>query len=402
MIELVLVSAFVLLVIAAGGLFHMLNSRHMLVWLPQYLRQTMRRKPPVSRPVHVLFCFVDHYEPQWLRPDYATEVSRVDSWVDGYPKIADRHKDADGVVPQHSFFYPEEEYREEHLAKLADLCRRGYGEIEVHLHHHEDTAENFRTTLAEFVRKLHDNHGAFSRDPDTGQLSWAFIHGNWSLCNSLPGGFACGINEELPILRELGCYCDMTLPSAPSPAQTSTINSIYYAEDKPGQPKSHDTGVPVRVGGSPSGDLMIVQGPLALNWRRRKRGIFPSIENGDIKNDNPPTPDRIDLWIDAGVHVEGRPEWRFVKVHTHGAQEGDMATCLGEPSDMMYDYLETKYNDGKDYVLHYVTAREMYNIVKAAEAGETGNPGNYRDYRLPKPSYIKSGEAFVPLASGDA
>jgi hypothetical protein len=33
--------------------------------------------------------------------------------------------------------------------------------------------------------------------------------------------------------------------------------------------------------------------------------------------------------------------------------------------------------------LHYVTAREMVNIVRAAEDGAHGNPGAYRDYGLP-------------------
>jgi hypothetical protein len=51
----------------------------------------------------------------------------------------------------------------------------------------------------------------------------------------------------------------------------------------------------------------------------------------------------------------------------------------------MYSYLERSYNDGRDYVLHYVTARETYNIIKAAEAGKTGNPGDYRDFILPPP-----------------
>jgi hypothetical protein len=34
-------------------------------------------------------------------------------------------------------------------------------------------------------------------------------------------------------------------------------------------------------------------------------------------------------------------------------------------------------------VLHYVTAREAYNLVKAAEAGCTGDPEQYRDYLIP-------------------
>ena len=44
---------------------------------------------------------------------------------------------------------------------------------------------------------------------------------------------------------------------------------------------------------------------------------------------------------------------------------------------------ESKYNYGVNYKLHYVTAREAYNIVKAAEAGKAGNPGEYRDFVIP-------------------
>ena len=54
----------------------------------------------------------------------------------------------------------------------------------------------------------------------------------------------------------------------------------------------------------------------------------------------------------------------------------------------MFTYLESKYNDGKNYVLHYVSAREMYNIAVAAEAGKTGNPGEYRDFKIPRPGYL--------------
>jgi hypothetical protein len=37
------------------------------------------------------------------------------------------------------------------------------------------------------------------------------------------------------------------------------------------------------------------------------------------------------------------------------------------------------------YRLHYVTAREMANIVRAAEEGKAGNAGDYRDFSLPRP-----------------
>ena len=63
-----------------------------------------------------------------------------------------------------------------------------------------------------------------------------------------------------------------------------------------------------------------------------------------------------------------------------------MDTLLGPKTDAMHAYLEDTYNDGVRHVLHYVTAREVYNIVKAAEAGKSGNPNQYRDYALAPPA----------------
>src|SRR5690606_8017581 len=112
---------------------HYIRARNMQIWLLGYLRR--RPRPKVAGPTHVMFCFVDHYEPMHGRPDLETQRARVDRWCRDYRTLADRHRDADGRRPQHGFFYPEEEYLEEHLAKLEQLCRDGYGEIEVHLHH---------------------------------------------------------------------------------------------------------------------------------------------------------------------------------------------------------------------------------------------------------------------------
>ena len=376
-------AAFALLLMVAVAVTLAIRARNMQIWLGSYFR---RRPPRVTdKPVHVMFCFVDHFEPAWGKVDLATQRARVDRWCLDYRKLADAHRDADGRPPQHTFFYPEEEYHEEHLKKLASLCADGYGEIEIHLHHDNDTPENFTATIDRFNKLLHERHNALPRDPQTGQLRFGFIHGNWCLDNSRADGRWCGINNELILLRELGCYADFTLPSAPSETQTRMINAIYYATDDPVKPKSHDTGELVRVGGKASGDLLIVQGPLGLNWRNRRFGIVPRIENADVRHACPPTPDRVDAWIDIGVHVEGRPEWVFVKIHTHGTQERDMDTLLGDAADRMHRHLEQNYNDGKRYVLHYVTAREVYNIIKAAEAGLTGNPHDYRDYELPRP-----------------
>ncbi len=331
----------------------MLKNIHL--WLPGYLA---RRAPAAVEPTHVFFCFCDHYEPLW---NNGNGLQRIRYWREHYPS---RFRDVDGRPPQHTFFYPAEEYRPELLDSVAQFCRQGYGEVEIHLHHDNDTAENLRATLNDFKSKL-AGHGFLS------QGRYGFIHGNWALDNSRRDGRWCGVNNELQVLRETGCYADFTLPSAPSDCQTRTVNSIYYATDDPTRPKSHDTGPPVRVGGQATGDLMIVQGPLALNWGRRK------IENADVAGYSPATPDRVALWMKQRISVVGKPDWVFVKVHTHGCQERNFGAVLDGTLHEMLAKLPVK--------LQYVTAREVYNLVKAAEAGRTGEPGQYRDFILPPP-----------------
>ena len=80
--------------------------------------------------------------------------------------------------------------------------------------------------------------------------------------------------------------------------------------------------------------------------------------------------------------MKGRPNWIIIKLHTHGGPEENQEVLLGPAMDKMYSYLETQYNDGQRYKLHYCTARELYNIIKAAEAGEEGDPRQYRNYLI--------------------
>jgi hypothetical protein len=378
-------------IVAAGAVFaDFLRRRHVMQWLPGYLRARRRPPAPASGTTHLMFCFVDHFEPGWKRPGVAAETARVARWSRDYPTLAGKFLDADGAHPKHTFFFPEEEYRVEHLDALSDICARGFGEIEVHLHHDRDTSDGLRSKLRGFVDLLHSRHGALPVDPATGRVMWGFIHGNWCLDNSRPDGRWCGVNDELQVLKECGCYADFTLPSAPSDTQTSTVNSIYYATDDPLRPKSHDTGVEVVVGGSASGDLLIVQGVLGFDWSSRKFGILPRIENSDVRAGQPPSPSRVDSWVKLAPTVAGRPEWKFIKIHTHGAPEKQADELLGARMEEMHAYLDRRYNDGRNFALHYVSAREMYNIIKAAESGAQGNPGAYRDFQLPRPAFVPS------------
>ena len=85
------------------------------------------------------------------------------------------------------------------------------------------------------------------------------------------------------------------------------------------------------------------------------------------------------------IHLPGRPEWVFVKVHTHGAADRNLAGLLGGGFEALFSDLERRYNDGRRWRLHYVTARELYNIIKAAEAGHTGDPSDYRNFAIAPP-----------------
>jgi len=57
---------------------------------------------------------------------------------------------------------------------------------------------------------------------------------------------------------------------------------------------------------------------------------------------------------------------------------------LSVSADVMCAYLEHEYRNRAGYCLHYVTARELYNLIKAAESGLSGDPGPYLDYVIPR------------------
>jgi hypothetical protein len=352
-------------------------------WLPTYVCETgMRGAPTRGEPVHLLLCIADHFEPKrgGAPPDVA--LARVERWVRDYPHLFGGFRDNDGRTPRHSFFYPIEEYEPEYLDALAGLCTAGFGEVEVHLHHDHDTAEKLRVTLQGFKELLAERHGLLARHRETGELAYGFIHGNWALDNSRPDGRWCGVNNELDILRGTGCYADFTLPSAPSPTQTRKINSIYYAVGAAHRRKSHDWGIDAGVAGRPENGLMLIQGPLALNWDRRKWGLVPRVENACLQGNQPPSFERLDLWLKARVQVPTRPDWFFVKLHTHGANEANQPVLLGEPMLRFHEGLARRAKDDPNFHYHYVTAREMYNLARAAEAGWKESVTEALDFEL--------------------
>lgn len=369
--------------LATWRLWLAVRERGLDRWVPAALASPPRRAPldDPHHPLEVFIAICDHYEPEWGAAEPATALERVREWRDNYPRLFDEFRDVDGRPPQHTFFFPQDQYRPEYLDALAELIRRGYGDADIHLHHHDDTPDGLREKLSSFRDALFHRHGLLRRDPRLGQIVYGFIHGNWALCNSRRDGRWCGVDHEIPILLETGCYADFTFPSAPSDTQTRTINSIYYAADRPGCRKSHDTGIPAAVGHpSPANSLLMIQGPLAFDFRRRKWGVLPKIENGDLLASHPPSIERLPAWLSAGVTVAGRPQWRFVKLHTHGCKPANQRMWLGEAAQRFHADLAEFHRQHPGLRYHYVTAWEMAQLVHQAEQTQT-NAG-----RISRPS----------------
>ncbi len=351
---------------------------------------------PAQEPKHALFAFVDHFEP------WANQPGEIELWVEPYMQMAEHHADADGRNPIHSYFLwfrrtYDGYHPDEALIRLNEVTYRGFGEIEYHLHHGlpdermrrapEAAAEVVAMTA--LVRDVFSSRGALITAEVVPKFRFGFIHGKWALDNSRGGnpdgnGFHrqyCGVNEELVLLKELGAYADFTFP-AWGMMEPTIFDSIFYAKDdpEPASYKNPDNITLVEAGFPPSGDLMIIEGPKA------------PYTNTVIDGQYPATLTRMHMWVGQNVHVIGQDNWVFVKVFTHGLMgnifppSDTWNAYFGPIMDQFYTDIEAAYNDGSNWKLHYVSAREMYNIAKAAEAGMTGDPNLYRDFTIKRPA----------------
>ena len=388
MVEVIIISVFFIVVFV-----YITVHKKLHLWIFSYCKQRFLSAVTYKKKLserHIIICICDHFDFGSKGAYVPGEEDIIKRWEIEFPKLSEKHRDSNGIKLKHTWFFPPHYNRADYLERLVKLCSKGYGEIELHLHHDHippfpDTSETLRKKIRDCIND-YSRFGVFCLP--NGQRTFGFIHGDWALDNSRDGKY-CGVNDEIRILAEEGCYADFTFPSLHE-AQPRQINSIYYVKDDPLRPKSYNTGIDVKVGGKASGDLMLIQGPIGLRFKK-KFGIpfFPAVEAAELQGGSVLSLQRMAAWLKAHIHVKGRPEWIFVKLHTHGAMRQNFEHNLGNMADCFFAEIEKKYNNSEDGYLHYVTAREMYNIIKAAEAGESGNPGDYRDYIIPQFIYLK-------------
>jgi hypothetical protein len=357
--------------------------RQYYIFLPDYVRSVFRPVPATPGPTHVFFLFADHFEPLF-------SVERTRQWADRYRAMALQHRDSTGRPVQHTWFYPGDQFEPRILGILGQLMAAGLGEVEFHYHHANDSPESLRVGLKSAIARFQTF--GFLKTVD-GRTAFAFVHGNEGLDNA--DGELCGVNDELRILRSFGCFADYTFPAVYHSAQPPFVNRLYAARDDP-QPKSYRTEWPLLDLKRGAADLMIFQGPLVLapSWNLRR--LFIDVDDGNIHAAMPASATRVRRWVNARVHVAQRPDWVFVKVFAHGVSSiEDEDEVVGEHFESALTALEQHYNDGQRYVLHYVTAREAYNLAMAAASGATGSPSAYLDGEIPP--YVASAHRIVEL-----
>lgn len=369
---------------------YLTKFRWSLPWLARYpwARTRAFLERTAFEKKHVIVTVANHFEPAWSNNgflDHKRQLERMREYHRMARSIGEAVTDADGTKFRHTNFYPAEQYDADILTIMAEMQAEGLGEVEVHLHHEgdqPDTPENTRRAIETFRDTLAERHECLSRMSGDEIPRYAFVHGNLALANSC-GGAYCGVDNEMEILRDTGCYVDMTLPSAPDQSQVPVLNQIYECALPMHEAAPHRRGNRKSVDGNPLSLPLIFTGPLVLYMNRRNAGFpLPRIDDGALAANQPLDRQRFDRWMSANITVAGRSDWIFVKLYCHGFFDHDQAACIGEDAKRFFGEMVEESNKSGRFKVHFATAREAFNMVSAAIDGRKGEPGQFRDYKL--------------------
>lgn len=383
---LILIALVVLISIPAAYFASKIYQYNVQHWFPQYIIETIDGRyseDRLSQVEHIMFIIVDHHEPGCNQKD----IDFSKNWVERYSENVQGITDDYGRKFQYTWFYPWDHRCEAVMYNLNSMVFDDYGEIEFHWHHGNDTNESFTAKLDDGI-KWFNSFGALRPVGESVKPQFAFIHGNWALDNSTTEKH-CGVNREIDILQRAGSYADFTFSTLSTMAQPAMFNRIYYAIDSDSN-KSYDTGEEASKNVQGAG-YMIFQGPSSFDPTDLR------FEVGALEKKSHYKPHRSDLWLRHSSFVKGKPEWRFIKVHTHGITASNV--ILGKELHQMASDL-SKLAKGHGAKLHYVTTREAYNLVKAAEAGASGDPHDLLDFNLLPPlnKFVNLSQRFEDIS----
>ena len=186
--------------------------------------------------------------------------------------------------------------------------------------------------------------------------------GRW-ITRSLMNGEWCGLNGEIALLRDLGCYADFTMPSLPSAAKGRVVNQIYWCTNNgDNKPRSFDRGMRATVGGGDQGDLLMINGPIGVRFHGR---LMPRMKKGEIAGYDMPTPSRVRQWFDRAPSIG---DDLFLKLYAHGAPEGNLRPLLNGGLRNLYTWLAEEA-DRRGIEIHWTTAWQMYQAAVELTCG---------------------------------
>ncbi|MDR0305742.1 MAG: hypothetical protein LBI42_02775 [Chitinispirillales bacterium] len=365
------VSIFFLLCIAALlYVFNRIRRSSTGRWLVSYIKRERRKKFWIGdEPVHLHVAFCNHLSP--FRNNVNQEIAehRIVTWGREYSRFASEHRDSQGRQPVHTFFYDESGYNPRFVDTLYKMCKAEIADVEILLRQKNDTSESFKRKLEGFRDVLFHHHGLLRRVGED-KIFFGFIYDGSAQSSSQLQKQFYDLKQKSLILKECGCYADFTFPSTPDTAQPPVINSIFFSDTADTKNNLYERGCRASIHNWSEEDLLIIQGPLGVNWRNRRLCLFPRIETGEISSRNRFTPHRAKLWLDTPAQIEGAPGHIFLKLHTYGAVDSTVRYLFGE-SGMhdLYGYLEKTFHCNQGFFLHYVSAYEMYRRVQAVCQG---------------------------------
>lgn len=351
-------------VLAVAAILRYLSGKSSGKWIVPYLKSLKRKgRSQSEEPINLYLCICDHFQPFWGHVSQEIAEHRVVTWCKEYEKIVLGHFDSRGRSPVHTFFYDVMHYNPQLIDNLRKLHREGIGDVEIMVDYLNDSITDFQRRIEEFRDVLFFRHGLLRKDSKG--VEYGFIHGYTALRKFYNSGSWHNALKKITVLKRTGCYADFTYPSSANIIQPPMVNRLYFAADCSRNEGVGELGFPAVKNLWTDDALLLVQGPLSINWKRKRWGILPGFENGELSFLNRFSPERVKLWIKSAIGIEGISNHVFIKLFTTGGIDHNIRYFLGEEGlSFLWSYLEKEYNDGIRYKLHYVSAWEMYKIIR--------------------------------------
>jgi len=344
----------------------------------------LRRRPQrlVENPLgtrHVMVALCNRLSSSASNSDKSAILRR---WFGEYAGLREGSPRISSFSLKHTFFLSPGEASAPWVPELAALCRAA--ECEIELASPRDTkSANQRRDLMEAGKETLAQSGWLGRDP-SGSARFCFVH-------RAEGSSAFGLEDQAGMLRDAGCAASFPFDLRPGMLPEEFENSlVYFHESEAAGPRQGLRRVRAEreTRGSDRAGLLVVPPPFCPESSRKTFGFRPEIDQGEIGAAAFPTADRLHRWLECRMTVEARPNWLFVVLHIDGFAPENAGMLFGEPMREFTRKLRSMAARDRTLCFHGVAARELVNILHAAEAGHSGDPRRFRDFRYQPPPAI--------------